>query len=71
MAERDNRVRDFLTAVGGNRMMDKLSIKERMLRHAAREGVMPATWYAAALEAASEAGQPAPDMGLFAFKRRD
>lgn len=68
MVETNNRVREFLTSVGGDRMMRKVNVGDRMLRHAARKNIMPATWYAAAKEAAQESGQPEPDLDLFDFK---
>lgn len=69
MAETNDAVRQFLTKVGGPTMMNKLGVGDRMLRHAARRGVMPATWYAKAKEAAKEQGLPEPDLDLFDFKR--
>lgn len=68
MVETNDQVRTFLTRVGGPRMMDKLGIKDRMLRHVARENKMPAKWYMAAVEAAEEAGIEAPDPTMFDFK---
>lgn len=68
MAERT--VRDFVTEVGIERMMAAVNVKDRMIRHAARQGVMPAKWYAAATAAAKEAGVPEPPLELFDFVSR-
>jgi hypothetical protein len=69
MVETNDDVRTFLTRVGGPRMMDKLGIGERMLRHAARKGTMPASWYEKACEAAKEAKVKKPPLDLFDFKK--
>jgi hypothetical protein len=69
MVQTNDRVRTFLTRVGGPRMMEKVGVGERMIRHAARENRMPATWYMAAVQAAEEAGIEAPDPTMFDFKK--
>lgn len=63
MAEKT--VRDFVTQVGMQRLMGKVGVGDRMVRHAARANQMPAKWYAGAKEAAREAKVAKPSLDLF------
>lgn len=63
-------VRDFVTKVGMEALCDWVGVKPGMIRHAARQGVMPARWYAQATALADVKGVDAP-MYLFDMKRSD
>lgn len=66
MAEKT--VRDFVQSIGVDALGSAVKVKTRMIQHAAREGVMPASWYAEAERLAREKGQPLPSKEMFSFK---
>lgn len=65
---RQDEVRQLITRIGGPTLMQKLDVSSNMLRHVAREGVMPPGWYAKVKEAAAEVGADEPPLDLFGFK---
>lgn len=65
MAERT--VRDLVTQIGMEKIMNRLDIKPGMIRHMVRENTMPPKYYAAVRDMAEAVGVPTPEDRLFSF----